>query len=432
LTPLAALRRSARFLRGNILIFCITGAIGMFGRMMAFPYSSLFILELGGRPEDVGLVNSLSPLAGLILFPIAGYLSDRSSRVSLIVVSGAIAAVCSLLYVVAPVWQVVAIAGVLRSVTVLQFPPSSAMIADSLAPEDRGRGVAAMSTFSGLPAMIAPYVAGIVLDRAGILVGMRSLFGFLLLATLTSTLIHRRYLKETTTVDKTKVRASEMLQAVVDTYRGLPDLLHNMPRGLRAHAGLVALGFMSSAIAGPFWVVYAVEQIGLSSEQWGLILLVESAVRNGSYLGAGSLVDRFGRTRCMVSALALVLVTAPLFILAIGFWGVLAVRVMAALASAIFIPASSALMADIVPRATRGRTMAAIGRGSFLLAPAAGGTGGPGTGYLITLPIVLSSFAAGHLYALEPTLPWIALGVLLLGALVLAAAFVRDPAQAEA
>ncbi|MFP3897004.1 MAG: hypothetical protein ACLFV5_09270, partial [Anaerolineales bacterium] len=62
---LKSLRKTFAFMQGNILVMTVTGAMGMFARSMAFPYASLYILALGGEPAQIGVVNSLRPLAGL-------------------------------------------------------------------------------------------------------------------------------------------------------------------------------------------------------------------------------------------------------------------------------------------------------------------------------------------------------------------------------
>ena len=51
--------------------------------------------------------------------------------------------------------------------------------------------------------------------------------------------------------------------------------------------------------------------------------------------------------------------------------------------------------------------MAAIGRGSTLIGATGGGTGGPGMGYLFTVPVMTASVLGGHLYSINPTYPWI-------------------------
>ncbi len=118
---LKSLRKIFAFMHDNILIMTVTGAMGMFARSMVFPYASLYILALGGEPAQIGLVNSLRPLAGLIAFPIAGYLADRVSRVKVIGFTGYFSGAILLMYVLAPSWRVIALAGLLQGFAVLVF-----------------------------------------------------------------------------------------------------------------------------------------------------------------------------------------------------------------------------------------------------------------------------------------------------------------------
>ena len=67
----------------NVVVFSVTGLLGHFACAMVFPHTSLYIIALGGDVRTIGLVNFLRPLAGLFMFPIAGHLADRTSRVKL-------------------------------------------------------------------------------------------------------------------------------------------------------------------------------------------------------------------------------------------------------------------------------------------------------------------------------------------------------------
>ena len=60
-------------MEGNILVLTVTNLLGNFSRALVFPYASLYILALGGEPQQIGFINSLAPFMGLLLFPIAGY-----------------------------------------------------------------------------------------------------------------------------------------------------------------------------------------------------------------------------------------------------------------------------------------------------------------------------------------------------------------------
>ncbi len=425
-----SLRKAFRFLNGNILVLTVTRVLGMFCRSMVFPYASLYILALGGEPAQIGLINSLRPLAGLVMFPVAGHIADRAGRVKLIALGGYLSGSILLLYVLAPSWEVIALAGLLQGFVVFQFPPTSAIIADSLSPHNRGKGIATMNTISGALAIFSPYLAGVILDIYGDETGMRLLYGVMMGVYLVNATINLRFLKETAARSK-KLDLLSLPREVKNAYRGIPKILGQMPRSLKALTVVIVLGLTSNAMAGPFWVVYAKEHIGLVSTQWGLILLIETLLRNLLNIPSGAVIDRYGRARFVRASLLLSLAAIPMFVFATNFVQVLLLRCAIAVANAFFPPACSALMADTVPRNVRGRVMAAIGRGTVMIGPASGGTGGPGMGFLITLPVMLGSIAGGYLYGYNPAFPWFfVLGATTLS-LLLSALFLRDPKQAE-
>jgi len=426
-----ALSHVLGFMHGNILVLTVTRVLGMFCRSMVFPYASLYILALGGEPAQIGFVNSLSPLAGLIVFPIAGYLADRAGRVKLIALAGYFSGAVLLMYVFAPSWKAIAVAGLLQGFTVIQFPPTSAIVADSLSPRNRGIGIATMNTIAGALAIFAPYLAGALLDAYGVSTGMRILYGVMAVAYLASATINLRFLKETSHRSGEKLGFSHLLEMFRSAYNGIPTTLKRLPRSLKALTAVVILGFMANAVAGPFWVVYASEHIGLPSTEWGLILLVETALRNLAYIPAGVVVDRYGRTKCVLASLLLSLVSVPLFVFSVNFTQVLLIRSAVAITNAFFVPACSALMADTIPRDMRGRVMAAIGRGAVMVGAASGGTGGPGMGFIITIPVMLASILGGTLYSRNPAHPWGFVSIAMAVSVVLSALFIRDPKKAE-
>lgn len=426
-----SLRDGFKFMNGNILVLTVTRVLGMFCRSMVFPYASLYILALGGEPAQIGLINALRPLAGLIIFPIAGYLADRAGRVKLIALGGYLSGSILLLYVLAPSWEAVALAGLLQGFMVFQFPPTSAIIADSLLPRDRGKGVATMNTLAGSLAIFSPYLAGAILDIHGENRGMRLLYGVMMGIYLLNATINLRFLRETSAPSGEKLSFSSLPRAFRDAYSGIPSMLRQLSRSFKALAAIIVLGFTSNAIASSFWVVYAKEQIGLTSKAWGLVLLSETLLRNLLSVPSGMVADRYGRAKFIRASLALALISIPLFVLSTNFAQVLLVRCAVAVANVFFSPACSALMADTVPRDMRGRVMAAVGRGAVMLGAASGGTGGPGMGFLITLPVMLGSIAGGYLYGYNPTYPWFfVLGAVTISVL-LSALFLRDPKQAE-
>ena len=424
------LQNKFEFMNVNLRVLTIRQILGMFFRKMVITYSSLYILAVGGGTAQIGIVNSLLPLAGFLLFPISGYLTDRTGRVKLIAITGYFTSMTMLLYVFAPSWEWIAIGALLQGFEVFQFPPSSAILADSMDPRARGKGIATMFTLANGFAMFSPYIAGIVLEIYGINFGMRILYTLLAISIFICSTIILKFLRETASFKKNEIRFN-IFNIMRDVYTGIPELVGNMPRSVKAFGVFIGMSFIANAIAGPFWVVYVIEEVGLSKIDWGLILLFESIFNTTLTIPCGLIADRFSRTKSLFASVFFSLISMPLFIMAKNFLQVLLVRLFVGLAGALFIPSSTALMADYVPRELRGRVMSAIGRGSVMIGATGGGIGGPGMGYLFTIPVIVASITGGLLYSMNPVYTWIcALGttVIQLTSIIL---FIRDPEKAE-
>jgi MFS family permease len=281
--------------------------------------------------------------------------------------------------------------------------------------------------------VFAPYIGGIVVDTYGPKTGPRALYGVVMVAYLIAAVIQTRFLRETTTngVNRKRLTLSDLRGVLRDAYKGILPLLGQLPHSLKALAAAIILSYVATAMAGPFWALYAVDHIGLSVSTWGVILLVELILKSVMFIPAGILVDRWGRTVSAITALSISLVCTPLFVLAPSFVAVLLGRIGIAIAYAIGLPACSALMADIVPREVRGRVMAALGHGGIKIGVAGGGAGGPGVGYVTIIPLMFASLAGGYLYTWHPASPWIGATIATALAILLIALFIRDPKQAE-
>jgi MFS family permease len=420
-----------KFLHGNILVLAVSDLLGNFVRSMVFPYASLYVLALGGNATHIGLVNFMGLFAGVLMLPVAGHITDHADRVRLLVLSGFLSSLFLVLTIFAPNWQVVAGASLLLGMVVFQFPAYASLVADSLSPQERGRDLGMMNTISSSLAIFSPYIAGFIIDRYTANLGMRFLYGGMLVVYLVSTFIQFRFLREHSTSHREPLKLAALTRALGQAYRSIPKLWGQMSSPLKALALVILLSFLANAVAGSFWVVYAIEEIKLSTTQWGLILLVESVVRLLTFLPAGMLVDRWGRKNALLAALVISLVATPLFILLKTFIAILLIRSVISIAFVLAIPACTALMADLVPRALRGQMMAAIGQGGMMIGPAGGGTGGPALGYLFIPAVMLASLAGGYLYTLNPVYPWIfSLGVGLIS-IILTIVYIRDAQSAE-
>jgi MFS family permease len=235
------LRERFKFMNMNMRILTVRQILGMFTFRLVIPYSSLYILALGGEKAQIGLINSLLPLAGLVIFPISGYFTDRAGRVKLIALAGYLSALIWLLYVFAPSWEWIALGTLLRGFMVFQFPPSSAILADSMDPKNRGLGIATMMTLGNAFAMFSPYIAGIIIEHYKINFGMRLLYASLVLVQVTNATLVLRHLSETT-ITKKNIKRQNILGVLKDTYTGIPELVQRMPLSVKALGVLIGRG----------------------------------------------------------------------------------------------------------------------------------------------------------------------------------------------
>jgi MFS family permease len=423
------LRNKLPFLKGNITVLAFRQITGQICRNMVFPYASLLILAVGGNSSQVGIVNSLRPLAGLIVFPIAGYLTDRKGRVKLMAYSGYLSAFSILLYVFSPSWHWIALGALLQGFAVIEFPPSSAILAENLEPRYRGVGIATMTGLASLFALASPYIAALIVTSLGDERGVRTLYAIYMTSFIINTFV-LRYFKDAEPKEAPEDRIN-LLNILKQVYSNLPTLIKDMPTSVRALSVVSGMSFIANSLTSPFWVVYVTDIIGIEKVEWGLILLIESLMRVGFIIPAGMIVDRYGRSKSLMTAIIISLVSFPSLTLASSFAHVLLIRLCVAIAVSLYVPASAALMADYVPREMRGRIMSAVGRGSTLIGSTGGGVGGPGMGYFFVLPVMVGSILGGLLYSINPVYPWIGVLLTCLVQLVCVFFFIHDPIEKE-
>jgi MFS family permease len=396
---------------------------------MVFPYASLLILAVGGGSSQIGVINSLRPLAGLIVFPIAGYLTDKKGRVRLMMIAGIISAISSLLFVLSPTWHWIAFAALIHGFSLFEFPPSSAILAENLEPSNRGVGIATMNGLASLFALAGPYIAALIVVNFGDKTGVRILYAIYWVSYVINT-IALRYFKDVEPENPSEEKVN-LLNILKQVYSGTPSLIREMSRSVKALGIVSMMAFVANSITSSFWIVYVTQIIGVEKVEWGVILFIEAITRVSFTIPAGMIVDRYGRSSSLMIALIISLVAFPSLVFATSFFHVLLIRLGAAIAVALYVPATSALMADYVPRNMRGRIMSAVGRGSTMIGSTGGGAGGPGMGYFFVLPVIICSILGGIMYSMNPVYPWVCVFFTNLVQLTTVILFIRDPEKQE-
>jgi MFS family permease len=415
-------------LRGNLFWLVMCQCIWQFTTNIPRPYLPLYIENLGGSPADIGIVNSASAIAGLFLYPLGGYIADKSGRVKLVSLATFGYAFSFLPFAFAPHWEWLALASFFQNLVLFYSPILTVLMADSMMAGRRGQGFALAISLPASLGVISPFIGGYLVDAWGIVPAMRFIYNIGFGAGILVALIRTLTLKET--LDPSKV---EMLD-----YRNVPKLLKDsylsfietvrwMPGLIRALALMQMLQVFFNGIAGAFWIVYATSLLGISATSWGMTSAIQGGTRLVLSQWSGKLLDRVGRRRLLIPFMLLIPLYPLLFIHVVkGFTGLAPMVFLMAVGNAFLMPGFQSLLADAVPKDRRGRVTSAVGGGNFFIDIRNTGMGG---GMLLFLPMAVAQLLGGVLYEVDSTLPFYVMSAGMAIVAVWAYLKIRDPKE---
>jgi MFS family permease len=390
-------------LRGNLLWLVICRIIWMFTTSIPRPYLSLYITELGGSPADVGIVNSVSAIAGLFLYPLGGYIADSRGRVRLVGIATFLYAFSFIPFAYAPNWQTLAAASFLQNLVLFYAPILTVIQADSMPAGMRGTGFAITISIPAALGVLSPFIGGYLVDYMGILPAMRLTYTVGFGAGILVAFIRMFKLKETLDVQTEIVSFGNIPKLLKESYRSFIDTLRWMPATIRVLAILQVLQIFFNNIAGPYWILYASDVIGITATSWGLLSLIQGGVRILFTIPAGRLMDSHGRRKLLIPMMVLTPIVPLLFISSKNFTNLVMLVALMAFMNSFLMPGFQSLLADYTPRDHRGRVTSAIGGGRFFMDIRGTGLGG---GMLLFIPSSVALSLGGVIYEIGPTIPF--------------------------
>jgi len=119
-----------------------------------------------------------------------------------------------------------------------------------------------------------------------------------------------------------------------------------MPKTLRDLAILQVIHAFFVDLAGPFWILFAADVLGLSASEWGLLSLVAGSTRFTLTIFAGKILDRYGRRKLLIPLMWLTPITPLAFLFSKGFWDLFVIVIVMEVANSFFMPGFQSLVAD--------------------------------------------------------------------------------------
>lgn len=407
----ARLRDEFGFLRGNLLVLITSYVIFGFTTGLFNPFRSLYIRELGASPLVLGLMSSLGSVILAIIRVPGAYIADRYGRRNIIVLFTFGAALSYGFYVIAPDWRLILVAVVVSNLSHIYQPALEAIEADSMPPEKRGLGYMLVWWLPGAPGLFAPAISGYMVERYGLVPGMRMVYVVVFVSALTIALIRWRYLKETM-AESAALGLRELSSAFREAAGSIREAWLEMGREIWFLAAVLLLVSFENPLYNLYYALYAVDVVGVSAMEWGMVSIIGTAAMSLVGIPAGKLIDRIGRRKSMLLAYAFSLPALIAFTVIRGFTQMVVVNISFLICNSLLFPSIMALQADLVPQERRGRIMGLMGT-------------------LRSLAMVPAGIIFGLLYEVNRAYPYY-VGVLVEVAIILVILFfIKEPEMRE-
>ena len=284
-------------LKRNLVILLIAIFVIGAGEELWMRFVPKYLQAVGATVFVIGLYDALRTLVGAIYAYPGGVLVDRWGHRQAFIVFNVVSIVGYAIVLLVPHWAAV-IAGMFffLSWSCFSLPATFSLVGAALEANRHSMGVGVQSVIKRLPIMIAPIFGGMLIDRFGIISGVRlALLVSIFLSALT--ILVQRQLREDSD-DEVRTAAGTASQTRQwNFWRSLREFNQPMRRLLLSD---ILIRFCERV---PYaWVViFAMDYIGVSGAQIGVLTAVEMATAMLCIIPAAHYADRYRREPFVVA-----------------------------------------------------------------------------------------------------------------------------------
>jgi MFS family permease len=279
-------RRVADFfgLKRNLVILLIAIFVIGAGEELWMRFVPKYLQAVGATVFVIGLYDALRTLLGAIYAYPGGVLVDRWGHRRVFIIFNLVSIVGYALVLLVPHWAAV-IAGMFLflSWTCFSLPATFSLIGAALEANRHSMGVGVQSVIKRLPIMITPIFGGMLIDRFGIIGGVRI------------ALIISIFLSALTILVQRQLREEPREEAPADERWNFWRSLREFNRPMRRLLLSDILIRFCERIPYAWVVIFAMDYIGVSGEQVGVLTAIEMIAATVCIIPASHYADRHGR-----------------------------------------------------------------------------------------------------------------------------------------
>jgi MFS family permease len=271
-------------LRRNLVILLIAIFVIGGGEELWMRFIPKYLQALGASVFVIGLYDALRTLLGAIYAYPGGVLVDRWGHRHAFIAFNIFSIIGYSLVLLIPHWAAI-IAGMFLflSWTCFSLPATFSLVGATLAANRYSMGVGIQSVIKRIPIMVAPFLGGVLIDRFGIINGVRIALAISIALSILTIFVQRRLRDESATIFEKKERWN--------IWRSLRELNAPLRRLLLSD---ILVRFCERL---PFaWVViYAMDYVRVDAKQIGILTTVEMLAATLCIIPASHFADKYGR-----------------------------------------------------------------------------------------------------------------------------------------
>ena len=278
-------------LKRNLVILLIAIFVIGAGEELWMRFVPKYLQAVGATVFVIGLYDALRTFLGAIYAYPGGVLVDRWGHRQAFIIFNVVSIVGYALVLFIPHWGAV-IAGMFffLSWSCFSLPATFSLVGAALEANRHSMGVGVQAVIKRLPIMIAPIFGGILIDRFGITGGVRiALIISILLSALT--ILVQRQMREESKAELGVAAATALRPERWSFWRSLREFNSPMRRLLLSDI----LVRFCERVPYAWVVIFAMDYIGVSGEQVGILIAVEMAAAMLCIIPASYYADRHAR-----------------------------------------------------------------------------------------------------------------------------------------
>ena len=270
-------------LKRNLAVLLLAIFVIGAGEELWMRFVPKFLQTLGATVFVIGLYDALRTLLGAVYAYPGGVLVDLWGHRRAFLTFNIVSIVGYALVLFIPHWGAV-IAGMFLflSWSCFSLPATFSLVAAALEANRHAMGIGVQSVIKRLPIMIAPFFGGVLIDRFGVIGGVRIALVISIVLSSATIFVQRRLRDEP---------KEETLEERLNFWQSLREFNSPMRRLLLSD---ILIRFCER-IPYAWVVIFAMDYIGVSAKEIGVLTAVEMLAATLCIIPAAHYADRYGR-----------------------------------------------------------------------------------------------------------------------------------------